>query len=94
VVWCTAHRRPFTLSFGRARGMEPSHKFNEKVCQSYMASSTSKVNWLVWVLRCVVSVGRCWKLLRTPGQRTEQRLSTLAYHSAPQQTASDPLTAH
>lgn len=80
VVWCTAHRRPFTLSFGRARGMEPSHKFNEKVCQSYMASSTSKVNWLVWVLRRMGGKQRL-RMARTieAGLRTFETINVQKY---------------
>lgn len=57
VVFCTAHRRPFTLSLGRARGMDPQQRYNEAAWGRHMRSASRKVNALAWVLRWGCRVG-------------------------------------
>jgi hypothetical protein len=51
VLWCTAHRRPFTLAMGRARGMDPHMKYDEAAWRRHMRSASNKVNTIVWLLR-------------------------------------------
>ncbi|GBF91008.1 hypothetical protein Rsub_03863 [Raphidocelis subcapitata] len=51
VLWCTAHKRPFTMAFSRARGMPPDQKYDEQAWRKHMKSATSKCNTLTWVLR-------------------------------------------
>ena len=53
MTWCAAHRRPFTLAWGRARAMSPGKQFNARAVAAAMRITTLKVSLLVWLLRRV-----------------------------------------
>lgn len=50
VVWCTAHRRPFTLAWGRPRAMSPAQVYDRRSVEGYMYAAAAKCNILAWVL--------------------------------------------
>ncbi|GBF97098.1 hypothetical protein Rsub_10109 [Raphidocelis subcapitata] len=80
VVWCAAHRRPFTLAFGRARAMDPNQQFNEPLWRRYMRSAANKVNAIVWVLKFIGGRKRV-RLARMldAGLKTYETINILKY---------------
>ena len=51
MLLCSHHRRPFTLSLGRAKGMDPKQQCNARIVDTYMRLASWKVGWLVWILK-------------------------------------------
>lgn len=51
VLWCAAHRRPFTLAMRPSRGMRPDQQYDDDACNKIKKAAAAKVAPLVWLLR-------------------------------------------
>ncbi|GBF91009.1 hypothetical protein Rsub_03864 [Raphidocelis subcapitata] len=79
VLWCAAHPRPFTLAFGRARGMDPNQQYDEGAWRKHMATAKRKVEAVAWILSHLGKELQSAAKFARYGLRTYETINTPKY---------------